>query len=105
MREQGRAWLAQGELPMCELAGLMLWASVHGRLLRRGGGQATILKLSPLNVQIKAEVEAALVRIASTVMVDKAAEVLAYGLYRLFITRRRTVQPVAALRVVENSAT
>jgi hypothetical protein len=64
-------------------------------------GQVKILKQSPPHVQIKAEVDAATVRISPTVMVEKTAEVLAYGLFRMFIHTKANDVTVTALPVLQ----
>jgi hypothetical protein len=64
-------------------------------------GQVKILKQSPLHVQIKAEVEAATVRISPTVMVEKMAEGLTYGLFRMFIHTKASDVTVTALPVLQ----
>ncbi|RTD94097.1 hypothetical protein EJO68_09820 [Variovorax atrisoli] len=64
-------------------------------------GQVKILKPSPLHVQIKAEVEAATVRISPSVMVEQTAEVLAYGLFRMFIHTKANEVTVTALPVLQ----
>ncbi|WP_454907619.1 hypothetical protein [Variovorax gossypii] len=64
-------------------------------------GQVKILKQSPLSVQIKAEVEAATVRISPTVMVEKTAEVLAYGIFRMFIHTKANEVTVTAMPVLQ----
>ena len=64
-------------------------------------GQVKILKQSPLHVQIKAEAEAATVRLSPTVMVEQTAEVLAYGLFRMFIHTKANEVIVTALPVLQ----
>ncbi|MCR8956291.1 hypothetical protein M0765_000660 [Variovorax sp. S2] len=64
-------------------------------------GQVKILKQSPLHIQIKAEAEAATVRLSPTVMVEQTAEVLAYGLFRMFIHTKANEVTVTALPVLQ----
>ncbi|MNK68401.1 hypothetical protein D3C87_877580 [compost metagenome] len=64
-------------------------------------GQVKLLKQSPLHVQINAEVEAATVRRFPMVMVEKTAEVLAYGLFRMFIHTKASEVTVTALPVLQ----
>lgn len=64
-------------------------------------GQVKILKQSPLQVQINAEVEAATVRQFPSAMVDQMAEVLAYGLFRMFIHTKVNEVTVTALPVLQ----
>ncbi len=64
-------------------------------------GQVKILKRSPLHVQINAEVEAATVRRFPMVMVEQSAEVLAYGLFRMFIHTKANEVTVTALPVLQ----
>jgi hypothetical protein len=52
-------------------------------------------------VQINAEVEAATVRRFPMVMVEKTAEVLAYGLFRMFIHTKASEVTVTALPVLQ----
>ncbi|ATA57224.1 hypothetical protein CKY39_31355 [Variovorax boronicumulans] len=64
-------------------------------------GQVKLLKQSPLHLQINAEVEAATVRRFPMVMVEKTAEVLAYGLFRTFIHTKANEVTVTALPVLQ----
>jgi hypothetical protein len=62
-------------------------------------GQVKILKQSPLHVRINAEVEAASVRVFPEMMVEQSAEVLAYGLFRMFIHTKANDVTVTAVPV------
>lgn len=64
-------------------------------------GQVKILKQSPLHVQINAEAEAASVRKFPELMVEQSAEVLAYGLFRMFIHTKANDVTVTAIPVLQ----
>lgn len=64
-------------------------------------GQVKILKQSPLHVQINAEVEADTAKRFPSAMVDQMAEVLAYGLFRMFIHTNVNEVTVTALPVLQ----
>jgi hypothetical protein len=64
-------------------------------------GQVKILQPLPLHIQIKAEAEAATVRLSPRVMVEKTTEVLAYGLFRMFIHTKANDVTVTALPVLQ----
>lgn len=62
-------------------------------------GQVKILKQPLLHVQIKAE--AATVRLPPTVMLEQATEVLAFGLFRMFVHTEANEVTVTALTVLQ----
>lgn len=64
-------------------------------------GQVKILKRSPLHVQINAEVEAASVRQFPSLMIEQTAEVLSYGLFRMFIHTKAAEVTVTAVPVLQ----
>lgn len=64
-------------------------------------GQVKILKQSPLHVQINAEVEAASVRQFPSLMIEQTAEVLSYGLFRMFIHTKAAEVTVTAVPVLQ----
>lgn len=64
-------------------------------------GQVKILKQSPLHIQINAEAEAATVRSFPMRMVEQTAEVLAYGLFRIFIHTKANEVTVTAIPVLQ----
>lgn len=64
-------------------------------------GQVKVLKVSPLHLQIRAEVEAASVRQFPNLMVEQTAEVLAYGVFRTFIHTKANEVTVTALPVLQ----
>lgn len=63
--------------------------------------QVKILKQSPLHVQINAEADAATVRRFPMQMVEQTAEVLAYGLFRMFIHTKANEVTVTAIPVLQ----